>query len=57
LAGDDPTGVVHQLPQNQELLVWQVNGCSSDKQPVPIKLELDITDLQDPQPPESLGGD
>jgi hypothetical protein len=57
LAGDDPTSVVHQLPQNHELLMWQVNGCSSDKKPVPIKLEFDVTDPQDPQPPESLGVD
>jgi hypothetical protein len=53
--GDDPTGIVHQLLQNYELLVRQVNGCASDKEPVPIKMELHITDPQDPQPPESLG--
>ena len=54
---DDPTGVVHQLPQNDELLVRQVNRCASDEEPVPVELQLHVTDSQDPQPTESLGID
>jgi hypothetical protein len=53
--GDDPTGVVHQLLQNHELLVSQVHRRPSNDEPVPIELQLHLTDFQASQPPESLG--
>jgi hypothetical protein len=55
--GDNPTGIVHQLLQDHELLVWQVNRFSPDEEPVAIKLQLYVTDSQDPQRPETLGID
>ena len=55
--GNYPTGIVHQLPQNHELLVREVNRFSSDQEPVPVELQLHVTDSQDPQPTESVGID
>ncbi len=43
-SSDDSAGIFHQLLQNQELLVWQVNRCSSNKKPVPIEVQLHVTD-------------
>ncbi|MDT4951794.1 MAG: hypothetical protein QOJ37_4389, partial [Pseudonocardiales bacterium] len=53
--GNDPTGVVHQMPQNHELLVREVNRFSSHEEPVPVELQLHVTDSQNPQPTESVG--
>jgi hypothetical protein len=50
--GDDPAGVVHQLPEDHELLVRQVHEFTADHELVAIELELYVTDSQDPQPSE-----
>jgi hypothetical protein len=55
--GDDPTGIVHQLLHDHELLRRHVNRFSSDEEPVAVELQLHVTDSQDPQPTESLGID
>ncbi len=46
--GDDPTDIIHQLPQNDELLARKVNRYSSDHEPLPIELQLHVTHAQDP---------
>jgi hypothetical protein len=46
--GDHATGIVHQLPQNHELFMWQMNRGTADKEPVPIKMQLHVTNSQDP---------
>lgn len=46
--GDDPAGILHQLPENQELLVRQMDWFPADNEPVPIELQLDVTDSQYP---------
>jgi hypothetical protein len=55
--GDNPTGIIHQMMQDHKFLMWQMNWFPSDEKPVTIQMQLDVTDSQDPQPPETLGID